>query len=271
MQTIENEDLMGVVRGKINSNFSSAQITGNIVQVITVTPSTTKYPSEKAVSDYASKIYSSSTIPTSKSGDLFFHQNASQATSGLVGTKGKLKFNSGGTLQEIVPDRSVVDYRTSSALASATLLAGELAIESDTGKMKIGNGSAAYSGLPYLSASSSEPGDIGITYGGSAAAGEDIQYQQGWIKMPNGMIMQWGLNVYSANGLANFDQVITLPVSFNKKRIYSHGILETGRDWNDSQVLVHPRGLGLTSLEFVVEGGLSPSNPYELHWMAIGF
>lgn len=268
LQIINDEELMGVVRGKINSNFALTELVENKVQTIGVTPSTTKYPSEKAVSDYASKIYSSTTIPTSKSGDVLLHQNASQAGGGL---KGKIKFNSGGTLQEFVPDRSVCDYRSSSALSSTVLLSGELAIESDTGKMKIGNGSSPYSSLGYLSTGASDPVNIGITYGGNAENAYDIQYQQGWIKMPNGMIMQWGLNVYAANGYSNFDQAITLPIAFSKKRIYSHGILESGSLWNDKQILVHPRGIGNSQLRFVVDSGLVANAQYELHWMAIGF
>lgn len=261
-QTLNNNDQFVTIRTKINSNFGLAESTSNIVKAISSTPSDTKYPSEKAVADYASKIYQSSTIPTTRSGDLLL-----QTTGNNVG---KIMYNAGGSLGEFVPNRSVCKYGSAASLASITLLAGELAIE-DNGKQKVGDGSKVYSALPYLSASISEPGNIGISYGGNSAGSNEIQYQQGWIKMPNGLIMQWGLNVYAANGLTNFDQVITLPVSFSQKRIYSHGVLETGRVWNDKQILVHPRGLGLTSLEFVVDGGLSANAPYELHWMAIGF
>lgn len=259
---------MSIIRGKINTNSTLVELLENKVSTIGTTPSTTKYPTEKAVSDFVPKIYYGSSIPTSKSGDLILHQNATQASGGV---KGKLKVNSSGILQEFVPDRTICDYRTASALSSTVLLAGELAIESDTGKMKIGNGSSSYSGLPYLSGSSTEPSNIGITYGGNAADAYDIQYQQGWIKMPNGMIMQWGLGVYASNGASNFDHEIYLPIAFSKKRIYSHGVLEAGGLWNNNQLFVHPRGIGTSSLRFTVEGGLSPSAQYELHWIAIGF
>jgi len=270
LQDINPGEMMSVVRGKLNTNNTLVELWGNRVDAISTTPSTKKYPSEKAVADYTPKIYSSGTIPTTKSGDLILLQNG---TNGSESIKGKLKYNLGGTLQEFVPDRAVCG-KTAAALSSdgTKLLAGELAIESDTGKMKIGNGSAIYSALPYLTAS--DPGGGGsITYGGSAATAYDIQYQQGWIKFPNGMILQWGLSLLPANGYSNFSQEITLPVSFSKKRIYSHGILEAGTSWNDKQILVHPRGIGegRSAISFTVEGGLNPNSPYELHWMAIGF
>jgi len=269
LQTINAGELMSVIRGKLNTNNTLVELLENKVNVIGITPSATKYPSEKAVSDFASKIHSSASIPTTKSGDLILHQNA---TPGSNATKGKLKYNSGGSLQEFVPDRSVCDYRSSSSLSSTTPLLGEITVESDTGKMKIGNGSSPYSALAYLTASASDPGGGGsITYGGNASGSNITEYQNGWIKFPNGLIMQWGLDVYNANGYNNFDKAITLPVAFSQKRIYSHAVLESGTLWNDKQILVHPRSIGNYALRFVVDGGLARDAPYELHWMAIGF
>lgn len=170
LQTINNGELMKVIRDKINDNFLASELLENKVQTIQNPPSATKYPSEKAVSDYASKIYSSTSIPTTKAGDLFLHQSAPISSGG---TKGKLKFNLGGTLAEIIPDRSICDYRTAAAFTSSNpvLLAGELAIESDTGKQKIGNGSSKYSALAYLSGGSGGSGEGGITYGGKVCWG----------------------------------------------------------------------------------------------------
>ncbi len=261
-QTLNNTEQFVTIRTKINSNFALAESTSNKATAIGSTPSDSKYPSEKAVADYASKIYQSSSIPTTRSGDLLLQTTGSNV--------GKIMYNAGGSLGEFVPNRSVCKYGSAASLASTILLSGELAIE-DNGKQKVGNGSSAYSSLPYLTASISEPGNIGISYGGSAATAYDIQYQQGWIKMPNGMIMQWGLSVYNSNGYSNFDREIILPVAFSKKRIYSHGVLESGGLWNDKQILVHPRGIGTSSLRFVVDSGLATDAPYELHWMAIGF
>ncbi len=113
IQTINNGELMNVIRTKINQNFEGVELSGNRVQTISSTPSALKYPSEKAVSDYASKIHYSSSVPTSKSGDLILHSNA-PAQSG--GVKGKLKMNSGGTLTEFVPDRSVCVRQSASSL-----------------------------------------------------------------------------------------------------------------------------------------------------------
>jgi len=148
-QTINNGELLNVIRTKINDNFTQSESAGNKTQVISSTPSTTKYPSEKAVSDFASKIYSSSSIPTSKAGDLLLHANAPLS---VGGSKGKIKFNSGSALTEFIPDRSVCDYRSSSSWSSSNpvLLAGEIGIDSDTGKQKVGNGSSQWNSLTYV-------------------------------------------------------------------------------------------------------------------------
>lgn len=276
MQTVNNGELMSVVRSKINSNFQNTELLENKIHVIGNVPSTTKYPSEKAVADYVSKIYFNSSIPTSKSGDLLLHQNATQSGGG---TKGKLKFNSSGTLSEFIPDRAICDFRSSSTLNASTSipLAGEILIESDTKKTKVGNGINKYSDLAYLVTAAATPETpetptSGITYGGNNDSGYGIANQNGWMKYPNGMILQWGLTVRSSTNIASFDSLITLPVSFAQKRIYSHAVLEhETTSWKSEGLMVHPRSDGLSRLRFVVKEGLSASKEYELHWMAIGF
>lgn len=263
VQTINNGELLNVIRTKINQNFTEVELTGNKTQTISSTPSTTKYPTEKAVSDFASKIYSSTSIPTSKTGDLILHANAPISPGGA---KGKIKYNASGVLSEFIPDRSVVDYRTSSAFSSANpiLLQGELAVESDTGKQKIGNGSSPYNSLSFLSTSGTPDA---ITSGGTE--------ENGWIRYPNGMITQWGLKTYMTDANGNFDIIVTLPLTFPSKRIYSHGVLETGTDWRDSQLLIHSRSYGNGAIRFicdsVVDQPLGQGFNYELHWIAVGF
>lgn len=266
-QQFNNGELLNVHRTKLNENFSQAELTGNKTQTISSTPSTTKYPSEKAVADFASKIFLSPSIPASKSGDLLFHTNAPAQTGGI---KGKLKYNSSGTLSEFIPDRSVCDYRTASAFASANpvLLNGEIAIESDTKKQKIGNGSSNYSSLEYLI----EEPEESFTSGGDNGTG--------WIKFQNGLIFQYGSNVRHSNFMGNFDMVVTLPISFTTGRVYSHAVLETGTDWSLAQLLVHSRDYGLGEIRFTVDSsffqssiyyGLNKDAPYELRWIAVGF
>lgn len=175
-QTINNGELMNVIRTKMNENFNQSELTGNKTQTISSTPSTTKYPSEKAVSDYTSKIYSSVSIPVTKSGDLLLH---------LLGTGcGKIKFNNGGTLSEFIPDRSICKYQTASELANTVLLKGELAVESDTKQQKIGDGTTLFSALPYLIGTSGGGSTSGVSTGGAN--------EQGWLKFDNGLILQWG-------------------------------------------------------------------------------
>lgn len=269
IQTINNGELLNVIRTKMNQNFSETEITGNKTQVISPTPSTTKYPSEKAVSDYASKIYSSSSVPTSKSGDLILHANAPYQAGGV---KGKLKYNAGGTLNEFIPDRSICQNQHSASLANTVLLAGEIAYATDNKGIKVGDGATPFATLPYVGGGSGGGSDGSITYGGNNDSGYGITYQNGWIKYPNGMILQWGLSVYETTGIGSFDKVVSLPVSFSQKRIYSHAVLETETtDWNSAQVTVHPRSMGTTGLRFVVKGGLVPYAGYELHWIALGF
>ena len=263
VQTINNGEYMSAIRGKINTNFTLTELIENKVNAIGTSPSTTKYPSEKAVADYTSKIYLGGSIPTTKPGDLIFHTNAPSTTGG---SKGKLKVNSGGTLTEFIPDRSICV----SAASGTVLLPGELGVASDGSGIKVGDGSTPFSTLAYVGGGGGTSSSD-ITYGGNNDGGYGIEYQNGWIKFPNGMIIQWGLATYAANGYSNFDREIYLPVAFTKKRIYSHGVLESGNLWNDKQLMVHPRGIGTSSLRFVVEGGLAANAPYELHWMAIGF
>ena len=103
LQKFNNGELMSVFRTKLNSNADLTETNDNKIQVISATPSTTKYPSEKAVSDFTSKVYSATTIPVTKSGDLLLH---------LLGTGyGKIKHNDNGTLNEFVPDRSICRYQ----------------------------------------------------------------------------------------------------------------------------------------------------------------
>lgn len=175
-QIINNGELLNVIRAKMNENFTQSESIGNKTQTISTTPSTTKYPSEKAVSDYASKIYSATSIPITKSGDLLLH---------LSGTGyGKIKFNNGGTLSEFVPDRSVCKYQSASELASTVLLKGEIAVESDTKMQKIGDGTTLFSALPYLVGTSNGGSSSGFTTGGAN--------EQGWMKTDSGLILQWG-------------------------------------------------------------------------------
>ncbi len=263
-QTLNNTEQFVTIRTKINSNFALAESTSNKATAISSTPSDAKYPTEKAVADYASKIYQSATIPTTRSGDLLLRTTGTNS--------GKIMYNSGGTLGEFVPDRAKCNYQTAAAFASSnpTLLAGELAVESDTRKQKVGNGTSPYLNLAYMIADAGS--DSGITYGGNNDNGYGIEYQNGWIKYPNGMILQWGLAVYESTGSGSFDRVVNLPTPFLQKRIYSHGVLEIETtDWDNDQVMIHPRSYGNTALRFVVREGLKPYAGYELHWMAIGF
>ena len=270
IQEIKNGEVLNVVRTKINTNFEQAELWTNRTQTISPTPSISKYPSEKAVFDYASKIHFSSSIPSStKSGDLLLHINAPLSTEGA---KGKLKINSGGTLSEFIPDRSICQNQHSASLANTVLLAGEIAYATDNKGIKVGDGATPFATLPYVGGGSGGGSDGSITYGGNNDSGYGITYQNGWIKYPNGMILQWGLSVYETTGTGSFDKVVSLPVSFNQKRIYSHAVLETETtDWNSAQVTVHPRSMGATGLRFVVKGGLVPYSGYELHWIALGF
>ena len=262
LQTINNGEYMSAIRGKINTNFTLTELVENKVNAIGASPSTTKYPSEKAVADYTSKIYLSGSIPTTKSGDLILHTNATATTGG---SKGKIKANLGGSLTEFIPDRSIC----ASASESTVLLPGEIGVSSDRSSIKVGDGSTPFSNLSSIGGGQTSQ-SIGLTYGGSAATAGDIQYQHGWLKFPNGLILQWGLTTYASNRFTNFDQQIMLPISFPQKRIYSHGILESGSLWNDKQVSVHPRSIGTSALRFVVDGGLIPDALYELHWVAVG-
>ena len=265
VQTINNGELLNVVRTKVNQNFTEMEITGNKTQAISSTPSTTKYPSEKAVFDFASKTYLSSSVPTSKSGDLILHTNAPVQAGGV---KGKLKYNANGTLSEFVPDRSVVDCRHSSVFSSANpvLLAGELAVESDTLKQKIGNGSTPYNSLSYL-IGASESGASELITGGSETAG--------WVKFPNNMLFQWGVNVIQTDGYGRMDKLVTLPTTITHAHIYSHGYLSTEVDWMDSRLLVHTRFFNNNTLRFVcdstVDGVLGMNAYYDLCWISIGF
>ena len=175
-QTINNTEQFVTIRTKINSNFTLAEITENKVTAISSTPSDTKYPSEKAVANYASKIYQSASIPTTRSGDILFKTTGTNT--------GKIMYNANGTLGEIVPDRSICNYKTASELANVVLLKGELAVESDTKQQKIGDGTSLFSALPYLVGASGTGGSSGITTGGAN--------EQGWMKTDSGLIIQWG-------------------------------------------------------------------------------
>lgn len=265
-QTINNGDLLNVVRTKINQNFTEMEVIGNKTQAISATPSTTKYPSEKAVSDFASKIYSSSSVPTSKSGDLILHTNAPSQTGGL---KGKIKYNAGGTLTEFISDRSICSRQSASSLANTILLAGEIAVETDTNGMKIGDGTKPFSALPFIGATSEEGGGGGTS---EIASGGGVN--AGWIKFPNGLILQWGALTYQTDSNGNLDVLVTMPTAFYN-RVYAHGFLQKEENWNDSQLLVHSRFFNNAQLRFVcdayIDKPLGSLALYELHWIALGF
>lgn len=175
-QTINNGEQFITIRTKINSNFTLAESTENRITAITSTPSDTKYPSEKAVANYASKIYQSASIPTTRSGDLLLKTTGTNT--------GKIMYNASGTLGEFVPDRAICNYKTASELANVVLLKGELAVESDTKQQKIGDGTTLFSALPYLIGTSGGGSSSGFTTGGAN--------EQGWMKTDSGLIIQWG-------------------------------------------------------------------------------
>ncbi len=267
--TLTNGSAANTFRETINSNFQQCETLENKTDTISTNPSSTKYPTEKAVANYSSKIHYSSSTPATNDGDL--------ALIYTVGSNcGKLKYDNGSPI-EFFLDRARADTRTSSSWSSTNpvLVSGEIGIESDTLKMKVGNGHSSWNNLSYLKGESTEnttptSGDNGISYGGTYSD------EFGWIKFPNGLIMQWGSSTKLSNSFGNFDHAITLPTSFTHHRIYSHGTLETGIDWGDSLVTVHSRQFNLGSIRFVVDSGDLGSpvgNPslYELHWIAIGF
>lgn len=266
--TLTNNSAGSTFRETINSNFQQCESLENKTDTISTSPSSTKYPTEKAVANYSAKIHYGSSTPTTNDGDMAL-------VSTISSNCGKFKYDNGSIL-EFFSDRARADTRTSSSWSSSNpvLLAGEIGIESDTLKMKVGNGYSGWSSLSYLTGGDSDTpptsGDNGISYGGGS--GDEF----GWIKFPNGLIMQWGLSVVNSNSFGNFDYEVTLPTAFSNRYVYSHGMLATGTDWRNDLVLVHSRWSSISKIRFVVDSGLlgspvgSPS-PYELHWIAIGF
>lgn len=143
---LQNGSSAGLFRETINSNFQRCELVENKINAITSNPSSSKYVTEKAVSDYASKIYYGSSAPISTHGDLVFIYDVS-----LGGNCGKFKYNN-GSLVEFFPDRARADTRTASSWASSNpvLVNGEIGVEKDTRKIKIGDGYSHWNSLSYI-------------------------------------------------------------------------------------------------------------------------
>lgn len=92
----------------------------------------------------------------------------------------------------------------------------------------------------------------------------------GYIKFPNGLILQFGVN-----GGGVQDPTFTLPTTFPTAHVLGiAGIAVAGFSGSDSfSAIVYSRGLSTMGVaqRYVGNGGLVTGNPYAFTWLAIGY
>lgn len=135
------------------------------------------------------------------------------------------------------------------------LLFGEMVQESDTKKIKIGDGVKPYTTLP----------ETNIETGFTQLIGTN-----GYKKITGGLMLQWGVNAGVVGGDANLNQQITFPIAFPSciacvfNRQYLNGLYTDVLNKNVWMEMYDLNGFKL------IGNNLNANINFQIHWFAIG-